>query len=51
VPIFEGFLFWQLVKSVVDFDGVKILCIVLKPFALWQLGGVKQPCPVIVMPT
>ena len=50
-PIFESLLFWQLVEGVVDFDGVKMLCVVLKPLALCKPGRIKQPRPVIIMPS
>ena len=51
VPVFESFLFWQLVKSVVDLYGVKILRIIFKPSAFWKLGRIKQLFPVVVMPS
>jgi len=50
VPGLEGFGFWQLIKSVVDFDRIKVFCVILEPSALWQTRGIIQPFPVTVMP-
>jgi len=51
VPVFESFLFWQLVKSVVDLYGVEMLCVVLEPFALGQTGRIEQFLPVVIIPS
>ena len=50
VPELEGLLFRQLVKSIVDFDGVEILSVVLEPFAFRELVGIIWTFPVGVMP-
>ena len=34
VPPLDRLLLRQVIKGVVDFDGVEMLCIVLEPFAL-----------------
>ncbi len=51
VPPFYRFGFRQMIESVVDFDGVEMLCIVLEPFALRQTGGIEQFLPVIIIPS
>ncbi len=49
VPSLYGFGFRQVVEGVVDFDGVEMLCVMLEPFALGQLGGIEQLPPVVVI--
>jgi hypothetical protein len=43
VPELEGLLFWKLIEGVVDFHGVEMPRIVLKPLVLGQTSGIKQP--------
>ena len=43
-PFFKCLLLGQMIKSVVDFDGVEFLRIVAQPVALGQVSGIKRPC-------
>ena len=50
VPSVQSLLFWKMVKSVVDLDGVEMLGVVLKPFAFRQTGRIEYLLPVVVVP-
>jgi hypothetical protein len=50
VPSLHRFLLRKMIESVVDFNGVELLCVVLEPFAFRQVGWIKFAHPVIVIP-
>jgi len=50
IPAFKRCLLGQLVKCVVNFNGVEMLAIVFKPPVFWQLFRIKQSRPVVIMP-
>ncbi len=49
-PVFESLRFRLMVESIIYFDGVEMASIVFEPFALRQIGRIKPPCPVAVVP-
>ena len=50
VPVFEGGFFWQLIKGIVEFNGVEIFCIVFEPFAFRDAIRVEAFKPMVVAP-
>jgi hypothetical protein len=50
VPSLESLLFREVVEGIVDFDGIEMLCLILEPFALGQIGGVEPFPPMVIIP-
>jgi hypothetical protein len=49
-PVFKSLQLWLMVEGVIYFDGVEMAGVEFEPFALGQIGRIKPPCPVAVMP-
>ena len=47
-PVLKGLFIRQLVKSVVDFDGIEMPAVVFEPLVLCKPGGIKQAGPILV---
>ena len=50
VPSVQSLLFWKVIESIVDLNGVEMLGVVLKPLAFRQTGRIEYLLPMVVIP-
>lgn len=49
VPTLEHFFAWKPIECVVNFQCVKVLCVVLEPFCFAQIFRVKNASPMVIV--
>jgi hypothetical protein len=48
-PRVEDLSIQEMVKSAVDLHGIEVTRIVFKPSLLWQIFGIENPRPVVIL--